>query len=235
MAKPKAPPPDAPANWMSRAIEGGAKLSISTNKKADSQLRPLFTDWRTKQVRSRPAQAPPSPVTRSDEATRKSRPRTTQAPPPGPMVSGRGVAHASTSPQRVVRVSKPIALIQVRALIAAFQEAESYDPRIQHNQPAPALWADDEDYLRNIKELIRELRRFNDLLEARKENSEAIAKSGGLLVKMGERFCLSAADAAGGGAVKLLAFASLCVAVSYTDWGADLIEFLPDVGIGKRK
>jgi hypothetical protein len=50
-------------------------------------------------------------------------------------------------------------------LITAFQEALDYDPRRHHNEPPPALRLEDEDYLKEIRTLIGELRRLNENLE----------------------------------------------------------------------
>jgi hypothetical protein len=50
-------------------------------------------------------------------------------------------------------------------IIVALQEALDYEPARQHNQLPPALYIDDAKYKDDIRELIGELRRLNDLLE----------------------------------------------------------------------
>jgi hypothetical protein len=50
-------------------------------------------------------------------------------------------------------------------IIVALQEALDYDPARHHNQPPPALYIDDDKYKSDIRELIGELRRLNELLE----------------------------------------------------------------------
>jgi hypothetical protein len=50
-------------------------------------------------------------------------------------------------------------------IISALQEALDYDPKRHHNLPAPALHIDDAPYLSDIRALIAELRRLNELLQ----------------------------------------------------------------------
>jgi hypothetical protein len=51
-------------------------------------------------------------------------------------------------------------------IVAALQEALDYDPVRHHNQPIPALWIEDHNYLQVIRALIAELKRLNELLQA---------------------------------------------------------------------
>jgi hypothetical protein len=53
----------------------------------------------------------------------------------------------------------------LRALITAFAEVDTYDPSLHHNSARPALWSDDPDFRKDIKDLLTELRRFNDFFE----------------------------------------------------------------------
>jgi hypothetical protein len=57
------------------------------------------------------------------------------------------------------------ALIQLSVLIDTFAEADRYDPKRHHNQPPPAMWLDNKEYLTDLRSLLRELRRLNDQLE----------------------------------------------------------------------
>jgi hypothetical protein len=54
-----------------------------------------------------------------------------------------------------------------QVIIVALQEALDYNPR-RTNQPPPALWLNDPDYLKAIRDLVTELKRLNDLLAVQK-------------------------------------------------------------------
>lgn len=95
---------------------------------------------------------------------------------------------------------KEVALAQLGSLIAAFQEVEDYDPQRHHNGYRPALWLDSRDYLEEIKRLVVELRRLNDLLKAQNTpDPAALRHSGSIVASMAEKACLSAADVIGKG------------------------------------
>jgi hypothetical protein len=47
-----------------------------------------------------------------------------------------------------------------------------YDNVTKQNAPPPALWVDDRSYIAEIKALVLELRRLNDLLETNKKSSK---------------------------------------------------------------
>jgi hypothetical protein len=55
-----------------------------------------------------------------------------------------------------------------KILIIALQEALDYDPVRDHNQRPPILWSGDPSYLKDVKDLVLELRRLNSLLEAQR-------------------------------------------------------------------
>jgi hypothetical protein len=55
-----------------------------------------------------------------------------------------------------------------RLLIAAFQEAADYDQKRHHNQSPPALWVDDDRYLLDVREIVADLHKIVELLEASK-------------------------------------------------------------------
>jgi len=52
-----------------------------------------------------------------------------------------------------------------KLFITALEEAVDYDPKRHHNAPPPALRLDDEDYLKEVRTLIAELKRLNENLE----------------------------------------------------------------------
>jgi hypothetical protein len=152
-------------------------------------------------------------------------------PPPASIGGGSGVFSGLATP---FIYDKAVVAVHVRALITVFEEVDQYDSRLQHNRPPPALWINDAEYLRDIIELVRELRRFNDLLEAEnsKTNTESIAKSGSLIGKMAEKACLAAA-AVIGGSLGAVVVASVYSVISYTDAGAEVLQRLPLIGKGK--
>jgi len=57
--------------------------------------------------------------------------------------------------------------------ITALEEAIDFDPKRHHNAPPPALRLEDEDYLKEIRTLIDELKRLNSNLE---DAAKAVAK-----------------------------------------------------------
>jgi hypothetical protein len=58
------------------------------------------------------------------------------------------------------------ALFYSRQIVTALEEALEYDPKRHHNQPPPALRIENADYLNEIRELVAELKRLNEYLEA---------------------------------------------------------------------
>ncbi len=67
---------------------------------------------------------------------------------------------------KIVVRSVPQAIFLSKLVIATIDEALEYDPTRHHNQPPPALWIEEPDYLSGIKQLVGELRRLNLNLEA---------------------------------------------------------------------
>jgi hypothetical protein len=84
-----------------------------------------------------------------------------------------------------VVLDKTAAILQIRGLIIALEEAVEYDPTRHHNSPPPALWVDSPEYVGDIKDLVRELRRLNDLLEAGKEPTSPVAQRVGAALVSG--------------------------------------------------
>jgi hypothetical protein len=72
---------------------------------------------------------------------------------------------AATQKRRLVIGDKRQVVQYSNIIIVALQEALDYDRARHHNQQPPALYIDDDKYKSDIRELIVELRRLNDLLE----------------------------------------------------------------------
>lgn len=70
---------------------------------------------------------------------------------------------------------KEIALIQLRGLIEACDEAVKFD-RARNVRP-PYLWLDDKQYLAELRDILIELRRLNTFLEASSSTEPAVLKS----------------------------------------------------------
>jgi hypothetical protein len=66
-------------------------------------------------------------------------------------------------------------LLYARAIIGAIDEATGYDRLRHHNQPPPALWIDETDYLTALGGLSNELKRLNKNLEEIKKLSATTA------------------------------------------------------------
>src|SRR5258706_14250267 len=66
---------------------------------------------------------------------------------------------------RLVITNKKLALQYSNIIIVALQEALDYDPVRNHNERTPALYIDDAKYKDDIRALIGELKRLNELLE----------------------------------------------------------------------
>jgi hypothetical protein len=109
------------------------------------------------------------------------------------------------------------AVRQVSALIAAFDEVAEVSPSRHHNQPPPSLWVDAPEYVSDVKALLVELRRLNDLLEkSLKEGKPVkIEKAAGIFATAGKKFVESYCDAMGKGAAVLTiaAMAGACVSM----------------------
>jgi hypothetical protein len=56
-----------------------------------------------------------------------------------------------------------------RMIIGALEETLTYNPGPHNNNPPPGLWIDDSNYIEELRNLVSELRRLNDLLESRKK------------------------------------------------------------------
>lgn len=78
-------------------------------------------------------------------------------------------------------------LLQLRGLLASFEDVESYDPKRHHNRPPPPLWIEDENYVRNVGAVLAELRTLNGFLE-KEEKSPQPEKAVGLLMTFTKKF-----------------------------------------------
>ena len=163
----------------------------------------------------------PTPVLRSELASG-------QPPDPDPaFVSGPVVVSDRLEVRAggaTLAVHRQVALIQLSSLIAAFQEVGDYEPRRHHNTPRPALWLNDKDYLGDVKALLHQLRRLNDLLEGHADRAK-VERSGSIVASLADKVCHSAADVIGKGlgAVVLGSIALVLVELGV----ADVAKVLP--------
>jgi hypothetical protein len=109
-----------------------------------------------------------------------------------PMYSGpsamdrlKKILEAEKKPKPLTAKDRRQVIYLSRAIIEALQEALDYDPIRNHNQPPPPLRLDDAKYLREIRTLIAELRRLNELLA---KPSTSVKRRVGKASKIGEHF-----------------------------------------------
>lgn len=124
---------------------------------------------------------------------------------------------------------KSIVTLHVRGLIEAFQEVEDYHPL--KNEPRPALWKDDKDYLDDIKALVAELRRLNALLERREPpKAEEIAKNTAEIVHAARKITDEAYGVIGKGlgAIILTSIGALVVQLGAPELGQILMSAIKD-------
>jgi metal-responsive CopG/Arc/MetJ family transcriptional regulator len=89
------------------------------------------------------------------------------------------------------------------AIIDALQEALDYDATRHHNQAPPSLRLDDSAYLEEIRRLVAELQRLNDLLEKSRPNVRETERAVSGLSKHFNTFLESYAKTLGVGAAGL--------------------------------
>lgn len=122
---------------------------------------------------------------------------------------------------------RTVLTFQVHALIAAFEEIEAYDPKRHHNSgKAPALWSDDPDFRNDIKAVLSELRRLNDLLEAGKEPSPTAARKIGKALTSGASITYKAACGTIGAGLGLVILGSFAEILSQLGLRAELNQIL---------
>lgn len=185
--------PIEPASSGSTPI-GGAPLPIApepvpTTTLDDMQL--VATGTVASQVGNRPASRVPVHETQDGQRHYVGRP-----PAPDPAVTTGPALIAESGNE--VSPAKQVVLIQLHSLIVALEEVEGYDVRLHHNKRPPALWVDDEQYLQDVKALLHELRRLNDLLEsARAPDTAKVEETGDAIVHAARRISDSAYDTIG--------------------------------------
>jgi hypothetical protein len=115
-----------------------------------------------------------------------------------------------------------------RVLIEALQDALDYNPNRHHNRPPPDLRvSDDENFLEELRSLIAELKRLNDLLEIKKKSVPATRKEVNSLGQHFDRFLSNYAAAFGKAAGKgtgYLLVAGISSLLYHAGIGKDLID-----------
>jgi hypothetical protein len=82
------------------------------------------------------------------------------------------------APTREVTLTNVKEVIRhTNVLVIALQEVLDYDPVRGHNQPPPPLWNEDRSYLGDVGSLVRELRRLNSLLEAKRPRKKEASRA----------------------------------------------------------
>lgn len=117
---------------------------------------------------------------------------------------------------------KTVLVRNVRALIAALDEAVAYEPTDRRNHPPPDLWSDDKGYIGAIKQLAAELKRLNDVLLSRSPKRGARTQSVLNLKKHANTFLTSYADTMGKG-TGYLTIALLATVVYQAGVNTDLV------------
>ena len=110
------------------------------------------------------------------------------------------------------------ALFYLRSLVSAFEEADAYDPALHHNRPVPALYTDDAEYRKLVRQLLAELRKLNELVQRKK----SIRGPTPLLDKLLTKFLTSYASTLGKGAAALTT-ATLAALLYRTGIGQDVL------------
>ncbi len=148
--------------------------------------------------------------------------RISQAPPPVPTVRGRAVF----PPDQPPTFNKEVVTFHVRALIVAFQDVEAYDPVRHHNAGPRTLWSDAPDFPADIKLLLAELRRLNDLLEAGEEPSASTGRKIGKTLTAGASVVYKAACGTVGVGLGLVILGSFAEILSQLGMREELNQIL---------
>jgi hypothetical protein len=112
---------------------------------------------------------------------------------------------------------------QSNVIIFALQETLNYDPARHHNQPPPDLWTDDAAYLQEIKNLVAELKRLNDILERPVPNTRQAKRSTVQLAKHFNTYLHHVAVGTGRGTAALL-IATMAGLLYQTGIGTGLLD-----------
>ena len=107
------------------------------------------------------------------------------------------------APQKPLVRNRAQAILHVRVLVEALEEADQFDPLRLGNQPPPALWLDQPDFLRDAKSLLAELRQLRELLQEGQTKGTVAKRTIGLVASATTKFIEGYADALGKGAAAL--------------------------------
>jgi len=95
------------------------------------------------------------------------------------------------------------ALFYSTSLLAALQEVLDYDNVPNRNSPSPALRIDDPSYLKDVRELVDELRRYNELLQSAGKTQKKTRQRTTILAKHFHKFLDNYIPVLGKGAAAL--------------------------------
>jgi hypothetical protein len=112
-------------------------------------------------------------------------------------------------------------------IISALQEALDYDHNQPHNFAPPALWISDPSYLHDVRILVEELKKLNELLSKRITDNAAATRSVSRFAKHFNEFLKSYAKSmgvvvaglTGGAAIALMDHAGASKEIIETIWG----------------
>jgi hypothetical protein len=110
-----------------------------------------------------------------------------------------------------------------KAIIFALEDTLRYEPDRHHNLPTPELWHDGATYIQEVKELVAELKRLNDILESDRPNPRQAKRSTVQLGKHFNTFLHHFALGAGKGTAALLV-ASMASLLYQAGVGKGLVE-----------
>jgi hypothetical protein len=144
--------------------------------------------------------------------------------PERPTLLEKKVVRRVRSPRvRTVKIKNRSQVIQYsRTLIAALNEVLDYDRERHHNQPPPELLIEDADYLREIRNLVAELRTLNSFLESSRRPAKKTSQAVGRLANHFDNFLKSYGKSLGKGA-GWLTIAVMASLLSQTGLGQDVV------------
>jgi hypothetical protein len=119
--------------------------------------------------------------------------------------------------------NKRIIVQYSKVIIAALQEVVDYDAFRQHNQPPPDLWIEGDTYIKEVRNLIAELKRLNELLEAKRVRRKETRRQAIHIAAHLNKFFTSYANAMGKIAAGLTGAAAIAL-ISQTGVGKDAIN-----------
>lgn len=114
-----------------------------------------------------------------------------------PVLEGAEPSSVGKFPRSIKIGNKAETIRYIHILLAAIDEAINHDPLRHHNNPPPALRLENSQYLDELRELVTELRRLNDLLEAKIPKKAATGKATINLYKHFDTFIGNFASSAG--------------------------------------